>query len=122
MDSGSISIKQIRLLNIAVSVSSLLLLGGGYAVKGLDFSKGVLLGLTVVVINYFGLIRIIRKMVSDQKIKAIHVIAHIVWFMLSVGILFCAVYFLHINPIGIAFGLSAIFIATIVFLLLWVMK
>lgn len=116
MTASKVEKNKLFLLNIIFGILIVLLPIGGYLFSGLDMAKGVLLGVIVVSINYLGIQRILGKVLKDKN--PVYLMAYIVKFSLSIAILFVSIYYYQINTWGLFLGLSSIFIAVSLYVLL----
>jgi len=108
-------IEQRRLfkLNVSLLLVFAVLVGGGYAVEGLDFAKATLLGCIVVAINFFLSQRLLDRLFFEKKLRVSLVLSYLFKFALSVAVLFFAVTRWNMNVIGLMLGLSSIFLSVV---------
>ncbi len=90
---------------------SLLLVGGAYLWRGIDFSLGVLLGTTVVGLNFFWTGRVVRGALLHDRPRAHLAVIYSLKFGLTAVILFVAILQFGIDPLGILVGVSALVLA-----------
>jgi hypothetical protein len=100
-------------LNLSLLFVFAALCGGGYAVMGVDFAKGTLIGCVVVAINFFISQRLIGKLILEKKLQINLLLSYFFKLALSIVILFLAVTRLKVDLIGLMLGLSSIFLAVV---------
>lgn len=105
--------KKVFRLNLSLLAIFALLVGGAYAVEGLDFAKATLVGCIVVAINFFMSQRLIGKLILEKKLQARLLLSYLFKLTLSVVILFVAVTRLNMDPMGLMLGLSSIFLSVV---------
>lgn len=105
--------KRLFQLNLSLLLIFAALVGGGYAVQGLDFAKATLVGCIVVAINFFLSQRLLGRMLIEKKMQAALLLSYLFKFALSVAILFFAVTRWKMDVIGLMLGLSSIFLSVV---------
>ncbi len=94
---------------------SLLLVGGSYFWRGIDFAVGVLLGSGIVGLNFWWTRRAVSKALRDDSPKAILWISFLSKFGVTVAILSLAILQLEIDPLGILVGVSSLVVTGFAF-------
>lgn len=94
---------------------SLLLIVASYLWQGIDFAVGVLLGSGIVGLNFWLTRRAVVKALRDNHSKALLWISFLSKFGITVIILFIAILRLHIDPLGILVGISALVVTGFAF-------
>lgn len=92
-------------------VVSAVLVGGAYALLGIDFAGGVLLGCGIVGLNYLWSKRVFSRVLREDHPKARLGTTWVFKFGLTALILYIAIVRLGVDPVGIVVGVSAIVIA-----------
>lgn len=106
--------KRVQIINYTTFGVFAVMVAGGFFLGGLDFGKGVLLGCVLVAINFFSTQKLIQKLLLEKAAQPWMILAYILKFGLSIGILFLAVTRLDVHVVGLMVGLSSIIIATVI--------
>ena len=91
------------------------LVGGAYALLGIDFAGGVLLGSGIVGLNYSWSRRVFSRVLQEDRPKARLGISLVFKFSLTAIILYIAIVRLDVDPVGIIVGVSAVVLAGLIF-------
>jgi len=106
------AIKKFAWLLLAVSMA---LTGGGYLLVGIDFTLGVLLGSSLVGLNFLWSQRIFRRALRDPSLKTRLAVSFLLKFAITALVLFVAVLKFQMDPIGILVGVSSLFLAGLLY-------
>lgn len=101
----------LRLFSWLLLASSLLLIGGGYFWRGIDFSLGVLLGSAIVGLNYLWTRRVISKALQGDHPRSRIGFSLLFKFGLTALVLYFAVVQFGIDAMGIVVGVSVLVIS-----------
>ena len=99
--------------NLLLSVSIIII--AGTAIIQLDLVTSVMLGCTVVGFNYYWTVKFVKKLLLERKFHALDSLFILTKFAVSVIVLFGALTYLELSPIGLLIGLSNVAFASIVF-------
>ena len=98
---------QVRTLyTIFLTVSGILILLAG--ILKLDYLLGVFLGCSVVGLNFHWTVVFVRNLIHDKKIQSLNLIFYLTKFAISALVLFGAINYFEIPPLGLIIGLSNI--------------
>lgn len=106
--------KRVQIINYSFFGVFAVLTAGGFLIGGLDFAVGVLLGCLLVAINFFSTQKLAKKLLLEKAAQPWMILAYILKFGISIGLLFLAVTRLEIHVVGLMVGLSSIIIATVI--------
>ena len=98
-------------------LGSSILLVLGTTILRLDLVPSVLLGCSIIGFNYFWTIKLVRKLLLDQKLQALDIVFILTKFGISGIVLLGALNILELPPNGILIGISNVALATIIFTL-----
>ncbi len=105
--------KRILVLNVSLLLIFAILIGGGYAVEGVDFAKGTLIGCIVVAINFFVSQRLVGQLIIEKSVHPVLLLVYFFKLGASVLILFVAVVKYNFDKVGLMLGLSSIIFAVV---------
>ena len=112
---------QVRTLyTILLTVSGILILLAG--ILKLDYLLGVFLGCSVVGLNFHWTVVFVRNLIHDKKVQPLNLIFYLTKFAISALVLFGAINFFEIPPLGLIIGLSNILLAVVVYSVIKTMK
>ena len=98
---------QVRTLyNILLTVSGILILLAG--ILKLDYLLGVFLGCSVVGLNFHWTVVFVRNLIQYKKVQPLNLIFYLTKFAISALVLFGAINYFEIPPLGLIIGLSNI--------------
>lgn len=97
-------------LLLAVSVA---LTGLAHAWRGLDFSKGVLIGSAVISLNVVWTRSVVRKALYEHRSGGLLTWAYVVKLGLTALVLYAAIFHLRADPIGILAGFTALLLTSV---------
>jgi len=110
----SYRIKQADLFrNLLLSVSIIII--AGVSIFQLDLIPGVMLGCTVVGFNYYWTVKFVQKLLLERKFFILDLLFIFSKFGISVMVLFGAMTYLQLSPIGLLIGLSNVALTTILY-------
>ena len=75
-----------------------------------------MLGCAVVGFNYYWTVKFVQKLLLERKLFALDLLFVLTKFAISVIVLFGALTYLELSPMGLLMGLSNVALAAIVFL------
>ena len=105
---------QVRsLYTILLTVSGILILLAG--ILKLDYLLGVFLGCSVVGLNFHWTVVFVRNLIHDKKIQSLNLIFYLTKFAISALVLFGAINYFEIPPLGLIIGLSNILLAVVAY-------
>ena len=103
---------QVRTLyTILMTVSGILILLAG--ILKLDYLLGVFLGCSVVGLNFHWTVVFVRNLIHDKKVQPLNLIFYLTKFAISALVLFGAINYFEIPPLGLIIGLSNILLAVV---------
>ena len=112
---------QIRTLyTILLTVSGILILLAG--ILKLDYLLGVFLGCSVVGLNFHWTVVFVRNLIHDKKVQPLNLIFYLTKFAISALVLFGAINYFEIPPLGLIIGLSNILLAVVAYSVINSMK
>ena len=112
---------QVRTLyTILLTVSGILILLAG--ILKLDYLLGVFLGCSVVGLNFHWTVVFVRKLIQDKKVQPLNLIFYLTKFAISALVLFGAINYFEIPPLGLIIGLSNILLAVVAYSVINSMK
>ena len=112
---------QVRTLyTILLTVSGILILLAG--ILKLDYLLGVFLGCSVVGLNFHWTVVFVRNLIHDKKVQPLNLIFYLTKFAISALVLFGAINFFEIPPLGLIIGLSNILLAVVAYSVINSMK
>ena len=106
--------------NLLLSVSIIII--AGTAIFQLDLVPSVMLGCAVVGFNYYLTVKFVLKLLLERKLFALDLLFILTKFAISVIVLFGALTYLELSPMGLLIGLSNVALAAIVFSFVRVMS
>lgn len=89
----------------------------GYGWGGVDFAKAVLLGVAVVLLNFFWTKRTVRSVLFAGQPKALLLLSFLVKFGATGAVLYYAILRLEVSALGVLVGLSTVLLASVGFVL-----
>ena len=112
---------QVRTLYIILlTVSGILILLAG--ILKLDYLLGVFLGCSVVGLNFHWTVVFVRNLIHDTKVQPLNLIFYLTKFAISALVLFGAINYFEIPPLGLIIGLSNILLAVVAYSVINSMK
>ena len=112
---------QVRTLyTILLTVSGVLILLAG--ILKLDYLLGVFLGCSVVGLNFHWTVVFVRNLIHDKKVQPLNLIFYLTKFAISALVLFGAINYFEIPPLGLIIGLSNILLAVVAYSVINSMK
>ena len=112
---------QVRTLYIILlTVSGILILLAG--ILKLDYLLGVFLGCSVVGLNFHWTVVFVRNLIHDKKVQPLNLIFYLTKFAISALVLFGAINYFEIPPLGLIIGLSNILLAVVAYSVINSMK
>ncbi|MEC8187739.1 MAG: ATP synthase subunit I [SAR324 cluster bacterium] len=112
---------QVRTLYIILlTVSGILILLAG--ILKLDYLLGVFLGCSVVGLNFHWTVVFVRNLIQDKKVQPLNLIFYLTKFAISALVLFGAINYFEIPPLGLIIGLSNILLAVVAYSVINSMK
>ena len=112
---------QVRTLyTILLTVSGILILLTG--ILKLDYLLGVFLGCSVVGLNFHWTVVFVRNLIHDKKVQPLNLIFYLTKFAISALVLFGALNYFDIPPLGLIIGLSNILLAVVAYSVINSMK
>ena len=100
-------------LNVTVGAMFVLLPLGGYLLKDLDFAKGTLIGCAVVAVNFFISQRFLGRVIVEKRLPLSMLFMYLGKLGLSGFVIYKAIQY-QVDSWGLMFGLSSIFLATMI--------
>ena len=112
---------QVRTLYIILlTVSGILNLLAG--ILKLDYLLGVFLGCLVVGLNFHWTVGFVRDLIHDKKVQPLNLIFYLTKFAISALVLFRAINYFEIPPLGLIIVLSNILLAAVAYSVINSMK
>ena len=112
---------QVRTLyTILLTVSGILILLAG--ILKLDYLLGVFLGCSVVGLNFHWTVVFVRNLIHDKKVQPLNLIFYLTKFAISALVLFGAINYFEIPPLGLIIGLSNILFVVVAYSVINSMK
>ena len=112
---------QVRALyTILLTMSGILILLAG--ILKLDYLLGVFLGCSVVGLNFHWTVVFVRNLIYDKKVQPLNLIFYLTKFAISALVLFGAINYFEIPPLGLIIGLSNILLAVVAYSVINSMK
>ena len=99
--------------NLLLGISIILV--AGTAIFQLDLMPSVMLGCAVIGFNYYWTVKFVQKLLLERKLFALDLLFIFTKFAISVIILFGALTYLELPPMGLLIGLSNVALAAIVY-------
>jgi small-conductance mechanosensitive channel len=106
--------------NLLLGISIILV--AGTAIFQLDLMPSVVLGCGVVGFNYYWTVKFVQKLLLERKLFALDLLFILTKFAISVIVLFGALTYLKLPPMGLLIGLSNVALAAIVYSFVRVMN
>jgi len=106
--------------NLLLGISIILV--AGTAIFHLDLMPSVMLGCAVIGFNYYWTVKFVQKLLLERKLFALDLLFIITKFAISVIVLFGALTYLELPPMGLLIGLSNVALAAIVYSFVRVMN
>ena len=106
--------------NLLLGISIILV--AGTAIFQLDLMPSVMLGCAVIGFNYYWTVKFVQKLLLERKLFALDLLFILTKFAISVIVLFGALTYLELSPMGLLIGLSNVALAAIVFSFVRVMS
>lgn len=106
--------------NLLLGISIILV--AGTAIFQLDLMPSVMLGCAVVGFNYYWTVKFVQKLLLERKLFALDLLFILTKFAISVIVLFGALTYLELPPMGLLIGLSNVALAAIVYSFVRVMN
>ena len=114
-------IKQADFFRNLLLVISIILVAGT-AIFQLDLMPSVMLGCTVIGFNYYWTVKFVQKLLLERKLFALDLLFILTKFAISVIVVFGALTYLELPPMGLLIGLSNVALAAIVYSFVRVMN
>ena len=114
-------IKQADFFRNLLLIISIILVAGT-AIFQLDLMPAVMLGCTVIGFNYYWTVKFVQKLLLERKLFALDLLFILTKFAISVIVLFGALTYLKLPPMGLLIGLSNVALAAIVYSFVRVMN
>ncbi len=105
---------QTQLLSHILIAVSVILVSATLILK-LDYIPGVLLGCSVIGLNFHWTVRFVRILLLQRKIQGLHLLFYLLKFALSALVLYGALNFFQIEPLALLIGLSNIVLAVVAY-------
>jgi hypothetical protein len=99
-----------------------IILVAGTAIFQLDLMPSVMLGCAVIGFNYYWTVKFVQKLLLERKLFALDLLFILTKFAISVIVLFGALTYLELPPMGLLIGLSNVALAAIVYSFVRVMN
>ena len=99
--------------NLLLGISIILVVGT--AIFQLDLMPSVMLGCAVIGFNYYWTVKFVQKLLLERKLFALDLLFVLTKLAISVIVLFGALTYLELPPMGLLIGLSNVALAAIVF-------
>ena len=99
--------------NLLLGISIILV--AGTAIFQLDLMPSVMLGCTVIGINYYWTVKFVQKLLLERKLFTLDLLFILTKFAISVIVLFGALTYLKLPPMGLLIGLSNVALAAITY-------
>ena len=99
--------------NLLLGISIILV--AGTAIFQLDLMPAVMLGCAVIGFNYYWNVKFVQKLLLERKLFALDLLFILSKFAISVIVLFGALTYLKLPPIGLLIGLSNVVLAAIMY-------
>ena len=99
--------------NLLLGISIILV--AGTAIFQLDLMPPVMLGCAVIGFNYYWTVKFVQKLLLERKLFALDLLFILTKLAISVIVLFGALTYLELPPIGLLIGLSNVALAAIVY-------
>jgi len=106
--------------NLLLGISIILV--AGTAIFQLDLMPAVTLGCVVIGFNYYWTVKLVQKLLLERKLLALDLLFILTKFVISVIVLFGALNYLKLPPMGLLIGLSNVALAAIVYSFVRVMN
>ena len=106
--------------NLLLGISIILV--AGTAIFQLDLMPSVMLGCAVIGFNYYWTVKLVQKLLLERKLLALDLLFILTKFVISVIVLFGALNYLKLPPMGLLIGLSNVALAAIMFSFVRVMN
>jgi len=106
--------------NLLLGISIILV--AGTAIFQLDLMPSVMLGCGVIGFNYYWTLKFVQKLLLERKLFALDLLFILTKFAISVIVLFGALTYLELPPMGLLIGLSNVALAAIVYSFVRVMN
>lgn len=106
--------------NLLLGISIILV--AGTAIFQLDLMLSVMLGCAVIGFNYYWTVKFVQKLLLERKLFALDLLFILTKFAISVIVLFVALTYLELPPMGLLIGLSNVALAAIVYSFVRVMN
>ena len=106
--------------NLLLGISIILV--AGTAIFQLDLMPSVMLGCAVIGFNYYWTVKLVQKLLLERKLLALDLLFILTKFVISVIVLFGALNYLKLPPMGLLIGLSNVALAAIVYSFVRVMN
>ena len=106
--------------NLLFGISIILV--AGTAIFQLDLMPSVMLGCAVIGLNYYWTVKLVQKLLLERKLLALDLLFILTKFVISVIVLFGALNYLKLPPMGLLIGLSNVALAAIVYSFVRVMN
>ena len=114
-------IKQADFFRNLLLIISIILVAGT-AIFQLDLMPAVMLGCTVIGFNYYWTVKFVQKLLLERKLFALDLLFILTKFAISVIVLFGALTYLKLPPMGLLIGLSNVALAAIIYSFVRVMN
>ena len=106
--------------NLVLGISIILV--AGTAIFQLDLIPAVMLGCAVIGFNYYWTVKFVQKLLLERKLFALDLLFILTKFAISVIVLFGALTYLKLPPMGLLIGLSNVALAAIIYSFVRVMN
>ena len=106
--------------NLLLCISIILV--AGTAIFQLDLIPSVMLGCAVIGFNYYWTVKVGQKLLLERKLFALDLLFILTKFAISVIVLFGALTYLKLPPMGLLIGLSNVVLAAIMYSFIRVMN
>ena len=99
-----------------------IILVAGTAIFQLDLLPSVMVGCAVIGFNYYWTVKFVQKLLLERKLFVLDLLFILTKFTISVIVLFGALTYLKLPPMGLLIGLSNVALATIMYSFVRVMN
>jgi len=106
--------------NLLFGISIILV--AGTAIFQLDLISAVMLGCAVIGFNYYWTVKFVQKLLLERELFALDLLFILTKFAISVIVLFGALTYLKLSPMGLLIGLSNVALAAIMYSFVRVMN
>lgn len=107
--------KSLQLFTRLLVLVSLGFIGLGFLLGGVDFALGVLVGSSLMVLNFLWTRRAVTNAMEAEKPRASVGIAYALKLGVTGVLIYSAIFIFGIHPVGLLVGLSSLVITSVVF-------